>query len=48
MQVSAEGCFSWVLQYEIEHLGGLLSLDRPEDQREIRPGDFAEEEAAVE
>ncbi len=48
MQVSAEDCIAWVLQYEIEHLGGLLSLDRPEDQREIRPDDFAEEEPAVE
>jgi peptide deformylase len=48
MQVTTEGFFAWVLQYEIEHLEGIISLDRPEDVREIRPGDFAEEEAVVE
>jgi peptide deformylase len=51
MRVSADGLFAWALQHEIDHLDGILyldRLDRPEDLREIRPDDFVEEEAAVE
>jgi peptide deformylase len=51
MRISAEGLFAWALQHEIDHLDGILyldRLDRPEDLREVRPDDFAEEEAVVE
>jgi len=51
MRVSAEGLFAWALQHEIDHLDGILyldRLDRPEDLREIRPDESAEEEALVE
>jgi peptide deformylase len=48
MQVSAEGLFAWALQHEIDHLDGILYLDRPEDLREVRPDDLAEEETLVE
>ncbi len=51
MRVSAEGLFAWALQHEIDHLDGILyldRLDRPEDLREVRPDDFVEEEAVVE
>jgi peptide deformylase len=51
MRVSAEGLFAWALQHEIDHLDGILyldRLDRPEDLREVRPDDFAEEEVLVE
>jgi len=51
MQVSAEGLFAWALQHEIDHLDGILyldRLDRPEDLHEARPNDFAEEEAVIE
>jgi peptide deformylase len=47
MRVSAEGLFAWALQHEIDHLDGILYIDRldqPEDLREVRPDDFAEEE----
>lgn len=50
-RISAEGLFAWALQHEIDHLDGILyldRLDRPEDLREVRPDDFAEEEAVVE
>lgn len=46
MQVSAEGLFAWALQHEIDHLNGVLfldRLDRPEDLREVRSDDLAEE-----
>lgn len=46
MRVSAEGLFAWALQHEIDHLNGILyidRLDRPEDLREIRPDNPAEE-----
>lgn len=46
MRVSAEGLFAWALQHEIDHLDGVLfldRLDRPEDLREVRPDDLAEE-----
>jgi peptide deformylase len=48
MRISAEGLFAWALQHEIDHLDGILyldRLDRPEDLREVRPDDSAEEEA---
>jgi peptide deformylase len=51
LRVSADGLFAWALQHEIDHLDGILyldRLDRPEDLREVRPDDFAEEEAVVE
>ena len=51
IRISAEGLFAWALQHEIDHLDGILyldRLDRPEDLREVRPDDFAEEEAVVE
>ena len=46
LRVSAEGLFAWALQHEIDHLNGILyidRLDRPEDLREIRPDNPAEE-----
>jgi peptide deformylase len=51
MRVSAEGYFAWALQHEIDHLNGILYLDRidrPEDLREVHPDDRAEEMASVE
>jgi len=51
MQIGADGLFAWALQHEIDHLDGILyldRLDRPEDLREVRPDDFAEVEALVE
>jgi peptide deformylase len=48
MRVSAEGLFAWALQHEIDHLDGILFLDhlsRPEDLREVRPDNLAEEAA---
>lgn len=47
----AEGYFAWALQHEIDHLDGILyvdRLDRPEDLREIRPDDSAGEAVLVE
>jgi peptide deformylase len=47
IRISAEGLFAWALQHEIDHLDGILyldRLDRLEDLREVRPDDFAEEE----
>jgi peptide deformylase len=38
MRISAEGYFAWALQHEIDHLNGVLyldRLDRPEDLREV-------------
>ena len=49
IKVNAEGWFARVLQHEIDHLDGILfldRLDRPEDLREIRPEDEEELEAA--
>jgi peptide deformylase len=45
LRVSAGGLFAWALQHEIDHLDGILfldRLDRPEDLREVRPDDLAE------
>jgi peptide deformylase len=46
MKVDAEGLFAWALQHEIDHLNGILyldRLDRPEDLREVRSDDLQEE-----
>ena len=51
MRVSANGYFAWALQHEIDHLDGILYLDlldRPEDLREVRPEDEAEEISLIE
>jgi peptide deformylase len=53
IKVRAEGWFARVLQHEIDHLDGILfldRLDRPEDLREITEEEFeeAEKEAVVE
>src|SRR5437588_6353912 len=51
IRISAEGWFARILQHEIDHLDGILFLDRldqPEDLREVRPDEEgALEEAAV-
>ncbi|WP_207229400.1 peptide deformylase [Ktedonosporobacter rubrisoli] len=47
VRVPAEGWFARILQHEIDHLDGILyfdRLDRPEDLREVRPGDLEEDE----
>jgi peptide deformylase len=47
IRIPAEGWFARVLQHEIDHLDGILFLDRldkPEDLREVRP----DEEEALE
>ena len=49
IKVNAEGWFARVLQHEIDHLDGILfldRLDRPEDLREVRPEDEEAMEAA--
>ncbi len=46
IRVSAEGLFAWALQHEIDHLDGVLFLDRldcPEDLHEVRSNDLTEE-----
>ncbi|HLV98658.1 MAG TPA: peptide deformylase [Ktedonobacterales bacterium] len=48
MRVRAQGLFAWALQHEIDHLDGILyldRLDRPEDLRKVRPEDLAEDAA---
>jgi len=50
IRVSAEGWFARILQHEIDHLDGILftdRLDRPEDLRELPPGEDLEEEKAA-
>jgi len=51
IRVNAEGWFARILQHEIDHLDGILfldRLDRPEDLREVTPEEAeSEEEAAV-
>lgn len=50
IRVNAEGWFARILQHEIDHLDGILFLDRldsPDDLREVREEDLQEEEAAV-
>jgi len=47
IKVNAEGWFARVLQHEIDHLDGILfldRLDRPEDLREVREDEEGEEE----
>lgn len=53
IKINAEGWFARVLQHEIDHLDGILfldRLDRPEDLREVPEGEeveVSEEEMAV-
>src|SRR6266480_2033291 len=49
IRVPAEGWFARILQHEIDHLDGILfidRLDRPEDLREVGDDEIEEEEAA--
>jgi peptide deformylase len=51
IKVNAEGWWARILQHEIDHLNGILfldRLDRPEDLREALPEDLEEEPALVE
>jgi len=46
IKVTAEGWFARILQHEIDHLDGILfldRLDRPEDLREVREDEVVEE-----
>lgn len=46
MKVLAEGLFAWALQHEIDHLNGVLYIDRldsPDDLREVQPEEVGEE-----
>lgn len=50
IRVTADGWLARILQHEIDHLDGILfldRLDRPEDLREVREEDEVEEEALV-
>ena len=50
IRVNAEGWFARVLQHEIDHLDGILFIDRldsPDDLREVREDDLIQEEAAL-
>jgi peptide deformylase len=50
IKVNAEGWFARVLQHEIDHLDGILfldRLDRPEDLREVTEEEELNEEPAV-
>ena len=50
MRISAEGYFAWALQHEIDHLNGILyldRLDRPEDLRQVQSDDQEEETVFV-
>jgi peptide deformylase len=50
-RVRAEGWLARILQHEIDHLDGILfldRLDRPEDLREVREGELEEAEGVVE
>ena len=47
IKLNAEGWFARVLQHEIDHLDGILfldRLDRPEDLHEVSEDDELEEE----
>lgn len=51
IRVPGDGWFARVLQHEIDHLDGILfldRLDRPEDLREVTEEDVEEEAVAVE
>jgi peptide deformylase len=48
IKVRAEGWFARILQHEIDHLDGILfldRLDRPEDLREVGGEEWEEAEA---
>ena len=48
IKVRAEGWFARILQHELDHLDGVLfldRLDRPEDLREVQEGELEEPEA---
>src|SRR5437660_997184 len=48
IRVRAEGWFARILQHEVDHLDGVLfldRLDRPEDLREVHEGELEEPEA---
>ena len=50
IRVNAEGWFARILQHEIDHLDGILfldRLDRPEDLREVTEEETAAEEEAA-
>src|SRR5437667_5377860 len=50
VKIIAEGWFARILQHEIDHLDGILfvdRLDRPEDLREVGEGDLEEDVALV-
>ena len=50
-RVRAEGWFARILQHEIDHLDGILfldRLDRPEDLREVLEGELEEAEGVLE
>ncbi len=50
MRVNAEGWFARILQHEIDHLNGILFIDRldsPEDLREVREDDLEENEPVM-
>ncbi|GHO86554.1 peptide deformylase [Dictyobacter formicarum] len=50
IRVNAEGWFARILQHEIDHLDGILFIDRldsPEDLREVREGDLEEGEPVL-
>ncbi len=51
VRVTAEGWFARILQHEIDHLDGILFLDRldsPEDLREVTEEDLEQAAAVVE
>jgi peptide deformylase len=51
IKINAEGWWARILQHEIDHINGILfldRLDRPEDLREAQPEDLEEESALVE
>lgn len=50
IRVNAEGWFARILQHEIDHLDGVLFIDRldsPEDLREVREDDLEENEPVM-
>ena len=51
IRVHAEGWFARILQHEIDHLDGILFIDRldsPDDLREVKEGEEIEEPGAAE
>jgi peptide deformylase len=50
IRVNGEGWFARILQHEIDHLDGILFIDRldsPDDLREVREGDLEEGEPVM-